>query len=140
MHWGETNDAREIARQKAIEATQVRDGVDLRYFTKLNPPIKTAPDTMLIQPYQSSCRIRLAQIMLDGITKERMEIRINKPGDILVMIPNTSGFAITRRKHSAQICGHELAESLRAHGITMPSRYVVTADERIGGWICRKEG
>jgi len=137
--WGETQDEKEIARQKEIEATQVKTGVNLQYFEKLHPPVALAPEAMLIQPYQKSCRIRLAQIMLDGLTADRMDIRINKQGTILVMIPCTSGFSIIRRKLTAQICSHELAAAFREKGVMLPARYVVTADDRLGGWICRKE-
>ncbi len=137
--WGETQDEREIARQKEIEATQVKSGVNLQYFEKLHPPVSLAPDTMLIQPYQTSCRIRLAQSMLSGLTADRMDIRVNSQGTILVMIPSASGFQITRRKHAAQICSHELAAAFKDHGIHLPARFAVTADDQVGGWICRRE-
>lgn len=134
-------DENEIKRQKELNS-QVTDGIDLRSFDKITPDLPTGGvyDILEIMPYKSSVRIKLPQIITEQFSGSMMDIRINKLGITLLMIPAETGFEVRQMKRISQIFSAKLAAILASKGIALPARFKVTHDERIGGWVCRKEG
>jgi len=141
MKMGERFEDNSARRQSEING-QVIETVDLRSFERITPGLqKGAYDVMEVAQYRgASVRLRLPQLIADGLTYATVEVRINKPGTILVLLPgNENDFPVHEAKGVKSLSSIKLAAIFAAKGVELPAQYRVTCDERIGGWVCRKE-
>lgn len=123
-----------------MNGRRVVEAVDLTNFEKVSPE-GGAYDTLEITVYKKSVKIKLPKIVTENLADDQLlDIRINKPGNIIVLLPATgAGFKLTILKHTASIYSARLARMLEAREVMLPARYYVVADAKIDGWVCRKE-
>lgn len=139
-------DERESTRLESIGG-QVTETVDLTLMEHIPSDSAGSWNAMEVTAIQSSCRAKLPLVITNEINWEgagadkRFYVHISKNGQLIVLISTTEkdGYEIGKMKSSMHIGGLNLSGALASRKITLPARYIVTKDDKIGGFICRKD-
>jgi hypothetical protein len=126
-----------------MNGNEVVETVDLRCFKKVKAPVPKGGfyNIMEVTQYKGACRLRLPRIISEELTTNNIDVHINEPGNIIVILPGGDrDFEISRRGESKVGCiySKEIARSFEKNKINTPANFKVVKDERIGGWVCRK--
>jgi hypothetical protein len=120
------------------------DGVKLENMEKLTAD-GGKYNTIEIHPVQSSCRFKLPPMIANQAAPGMIyDIYINKPGDMIAIVPGDDksgdkGHEVSTAKGGGlNISSPVLAEALKEKSILLPVKYKAERDDRINGWVCRK--